>query len=125
MNLCKEIDDQFSELVKNDKQKRLFIKFVDPDNGNHAIFGHEILTKWVTGLTKPFFNWAWILLPHMAEEEQKVTSHRHKNWFVIESDKIIVVLKTLNFEEAYDTILEELIGLLLNIENFIVCISYI
>ena len=125
LNLSKEIANQFSDLVKNDKQKRLFIRFTDPVHDNDAIFGHDTLKMWVSGLTQPFFEWAEILLPCMAENEQnQLTSHRLTGkWFVIESRKMVLVGRTSTTEWAHNTIIEHLIGLLLNIENFIVFIG--
>ena len=125
LNLSKEIFLQFSDLVKNDKQKRLFIRFTHPEKDNDAIFGHETLKMWVTALTQPFYEWAEILLPCMAENEQnQLTSHRLTGkWFVIESQKMVLVGRTSSTEWAHNTIIEHLIGLLLNIGNFIVFIG--
>ena len=123
------IEDEYNRLVENEKD--LFILFTDPKTQQDAIFDHHNLSIWRQGLTNRFFNWALKLFPVMANVET-VHAHRKPNWTVIESKKILLVLKIIQEEKSAKSIIDDLIGLLLNNEtiskrdtNVSICNTYV
>ena len=114
LNLSGVIVDEYNKLVQNDKE--LFIRFFDPKTKQVAIYDHEKLLYWKQGLTRIFFEWAKKLMPVMAKTNETVNAHQKENWTVIESKKFLLVLKIIQEECATKTIIDELIGLLLNNE---------
>lgn len=92
----------------------MFIKFEDPATGQVGLFRYDTLMYWVQGLTVVFYKWCRTLMPHMTQENQTLNFHRNDDgkWLVIETTKFILVLRSK--DESSKTILEDLIGLLLN-----------
>lgn len=110
------------KLVKKDKKKTLYIRFFDPKTDEEAFFNHEILNRWTTSLTNGFYNWALKLMPHMSDVKQDVKFQRDDGgeWFVIETNKNIVSVRSNRANLDHKEILDKLTGLLLNNEHFMV-----
>ena len=114
--LSKIIEEEYNRHVQNEKD--LFIRFFDPKTKENAIFDHQNLSNWRQGLTNGFYNWARKLFPVMTNVET-VHSYSKQNWTVIGSKKFLLVLKIIQEEKSAKSIIEELVGLLLNNERAI------
>ena len=119
LNLSSIIEDRFEDLVKNDVERKLFLRFEDPITNEIETLPHSVLSCWIHGLTNEFYKWARKLLPFMAQNQpQTVKIHCKRDdyfgWKVIETSTYLIVLRSKKEEWANNVIKQHLIGLLLN-----------
>ena len=115
MTLSHVIQTEVKRLVENDKEEKIFIRFVNPiQKEDVEIIDHKILRDyWLQGLTTLFFNWARKLLPFMGKK-QSVKLHKKEKWTVIETTKLLIILKVKQEECTHHRIIDQLKGFLLN-----------
>ena len=115
MTLSHVIQSEVKRLLENDKEEKIFIRFVNPiQEEDVAIIDHKVLRDyWLQGLTTLFFNWARKLLPFMGEE-QSVKLHKSEKWTVIETTKLLIILIVKQEECTHHRIIDQLKGFLLN-----------